>query len=204
MPNSHIRERALGIVFVGVGVAPTAGGRGQCGHDGVERIFLGRERATQFRGAQTDTVAIGEHIDLAQAIAENVDGAFRRESSGAHHLNQAGFADAVGSEQHPFLALVDFQIDLGENHASTATKFHVSEFQCDVLLRHSSSPIVVRLVDMETPSASIMLSAEGVPRIVYVVNWLFGGFALLGKHVFIDLDGLVGDRLQLKWSRARS
>jgi hypothetical protein len=40
-----------------------------------------------------------------------------------------------------------------------------------------------------------MLSAEGVPRIVYVVNWLFGGFALLGKHVFIDLDGLVGDRL---------
>ena len=126
----------LGEILRRVLVAPTPRGGGQRGHHRVQRVLVRRERAGQFGRAQSDAVAVGEHIHFAQPVAEDVHGARGREPARAHHLHQAGFADAVGAEQHPFLATTNLQIHIRQNHTALTTELHLRKLQCDLVIGH--------------------------------------------------------------------
>ena len=117
-------------------VAPTPRCGGQCGHHRVQRVLVRRERAGQLGRAQSDAVAVGEHIHLAQPVAEDVHGARGRESARAHHLHQTGFADAVGTEQHPFLAAANLQIHVRQDHAALTAELHLRKLQCNLVIGH--------------------------------------------------------------------
>ena len=126
----------LGEILRRVLVAPAPRGGGQRGHHRVQRVLVRRERPGQFGRAQSDAVAVGEHIHLAQPVAQDVHGARGRESARAHHLHQTGFADAVGPEQHPFLALADLQVHVRQDHAALTAELHLRKLQCNLVIGH--------------------------------------------------------------------
>ena len=119
-------ESARAGVFVGcIGVLPTAGRRAERGDHDVKRVFERRKRARQLRRAQSDQVAVREHVDLAKAPSEHVDVAGCGERACAHHRDQARFANAVRPEQNPFLAASDLQIHVIHDHTAIPSQMHV-------------------------------------------------------------------------------
>ena len=97
----------------------------------------GNARASS-RGTQSDEVAVGEHVRLTEPVAEHVDRAARGERAGGHHLHKARFADAVGTEQHPFATPRHLEIDIGEDRAPVPAQLHTLQPQCS--LRASRVP----------------------------------------------------------------
>ena len=84
------------------------------GQDQVDDLLVGRDLFGDGGAGQPDPGPQFEEVDLAQALAEDLDRALTREHRGGGHLEQGGLARAVRSDQDPAFVLVRRPVQVAE------------------------------------------------------------------------------------------